>query len=344
MAERSAKQKFLRVGYIVVLLWPCFEAACWIIGARPFRQDTYEILSEPQNCIAADSLYGFGLEPGRYAVHINKGLTYTVTHDSTGKREVSRTQSSNDIGVVSFFGCSYTYGMGVNDHETFTSLVARQLPAWHIKNHAVPGFGTVQGLDQLKSMIEEGNAPDIAVFCYAGFHDQRNSMSPYYQRDLRLGYLSSSASVRENMSDSRFPYALLDHGTTSRHYLLWSEGGFWERLRMQLASVNIVLSVREQIVEQSLPMKAVTQSLFHELKDLCDANHIRVFVFGVMSNAYTRETLKELEMQGMPTYCTEVEVAHPHFNNMPFDSHPNAKAHAQMALELQSFLSPYTAK
>ena len=31
-------------------------------------------------------------------------------------------------------GCSYTYGVGVNDHEVFSNLLARELPSWHVVN------------------------------------------------------------------------------------------------------------------------------------------------------------------------------------------------------------------
>lgn len=344
MAKRIAKQKLLRIGYIVVLLWPCFEVACWIIGARPFKQEAYEIVSEPENCIIADSLQGFALRPGAYTVRINKGLSYKVRHNSFGRRSMPDAQDSIRKGTLSFFGCSYTYGMGVNDHETFPSLVAEQFPALKIENHAVPGFGTVQGLLQLKAMIEDGKAPDVVVFCYAGFHDQRNSMSPYYRRDLRLGYLSSSELIQEEMGSSRFPYATMQESNTNVKHLYWNDVGVWERLRMHLASVNLVLSVKEQIAEQSLPMKEVTQMLFCELKTLCDENNIEILVFGVMSNGYTKHTLEELTMHGIPTLCTEVELSDPKFNNMPFDSHPNDTAHELMATELQGFLSVHIAK
>ena len=65
---------------------------------------------------------GLSLNPGKFNVTINKKQKYNVTHTSDSLRT---TGSNSDIAKINIqlHGCSFTYGMGVNDEETYPFIL-----------------------------------------------------------------------------------------------------------------------------------------------------------------------------------------------------------------------------
>lgn len=93
------------------------------------------------------------------------------------------------------FGCSFSFGHGLEDEETWAWLLGKALgPAWRITNYAYKGFGAQQMLTLLEEGVvskPESNAK-AAVFLALHHHVRRND-----------GLLEASLSRR---------YALNEHG------------------------------------------------------------------------------------------------------------------------------------
>ncbi len=64
------------------------------------------------------------------------------TIDEDGKRATPLV--NNPKYYAAFLGCSYAYGMGVRDNETFIWKIAEQLPYVQCDNYGVSGYGTQQ--------------------------------------------------------------------------------------------------------------------------------------------------------------------------------------------------------
>lgn len=343
MPKRRLREKLWQAGYILLLFWPCFELACWIIGARPFRQIPYEIVSKPAGAVAADSFLGFSLRPGKYQVQINEGLKYVATHDSNGRRELGMPPGSSGPKIA-FFGCSYTYGMGVNDNETFAALTQQAFPDASVYNYAVPGYGNVQGLLQLSHLFGKEEAPNHVVFCYADFHDHRNAMSPYYKRDLRLGFLNSSENQALNMQQSRFPYARTAESMFYIRHSSWAEESFYQKMRTYSASVNETLNFIERVGTERLELPDISLAVMQRAQKMCKANGMEFYVVGLTTNASTRNMLHKLDSLGITTADISVNLQDAAYNNLPHDSHPNAKAHKEMAKRLIPLLEAHLPK
>lgn len=86
-------------------------------------------------------------------------------------------QPSEPIGRLVFYGCSFTYGVGLTDDETFPSLVQSHLPDITVENKGVSGHGTVQNYLQFRDDVRRG-AVQAAVFGLISGHRYRNLPHP----------------------------------------------------------------------------------------------------------------------------------------------------------------------
>ena len=82
---------------------------------------------------------------------------------------------------IAFYGCSFTYGAGLGDEETFCAFLQRERPDVRVLNRGVSGHGTVQNLVQLRRDIAAG-AVDAAAFAVIGDHRFRNVAHPQRMR------------------------------------------------------------------------------------------------------------------------------------------------------------------
>src|SRR3989338_8740279 len=179
-------RKFWKHSLIVlILLFPTAEIAARIIGWKALWNTDYRVSSTPSTWIRGDSTLGFQLSPGSFSITLNKGLTFQTTHLSNGTRWVNA--SKNAQQAVHFFGCSFTYGYGVNDRETFVYLLQQEFPGWHFQNFAVPGYGTAQSVLSLEETIRSGEIPKVAVLVYSAAHSERDAMAYSWRRALKIG-------------------------------------------------------------------------------------------------------------------------------------------------------------
>lgn len=116
----------------------------WPLKRGPTVRDSGVVFYE------ADGDLGYALHAGAHArsrLYDDDGTIYDVTYhvDSRGLRI---TPSSVDTGTtVAFFGCSYTFGEGLEDHETLPSAFAVATARRHrVLNLALSGYGPHQML------------------------------------------------------------------------------------------------------------------------------------------------------------------------------------------------------
>lgn len=100
---------------------------------------------------------------------------YTLTDRNRRVMPPANVDPSADLLL---FGCSFTFGFGLNDEETWPWLLAKDLgPSWRVENYAYSGFGAQQMLLYLEQkMIDPPTAPiRQAVFLAIPQHIIRNS-------------------------------------------------------------------------------------------------------------------------------------------------------------------------
>jgi hypothetical protein len=71
--------------------------------------------------------------------------------DERGARVTPDTPTSMTCKDVVFFGCSVTFGTGVNDDETLPNFVARRTPKLNVSNFGIGGYGPAHMLRAIET-------------------------------------------------------------------------------------------------------------------------------------------------------------------------------------------------
>jgi hypothetical protein len=265
-------------------------------------------------------------------------LAFKTSHGRDSLRISSYKEFADSLPQIFVMGCSYTYGWGLNDRESFSFLLQEAFPAYKMRNFGVPGYGTVQSYLQLKREIRKGNIPTAIIINYADFHADRNVLSPIYRKHLYMGYQRSNEQVSANLEIGRIPY-LAESG--DRYQLSWIS---WKQMytnwkgRESLALVNFLQEGADRIASQQVQSTAASLYVFARIRDLCEINGIRLWVSGLTCTAPTQDFLSQLQDKQIETLDIALDLSLPQFSLHPFDSHPNARAHQHYASMLQVYL------
>lgn len=328
------RKRILYYLIVILLVFPLGELAARVMGYKGVERGHYVLTSSPKNCMSPDSLLGFRLNEGTYTVTINTKLSYSVRHTKEGVRTIgSAYTASPNIG---FFGCSFTYGMGVNDTLTFASIVQQRLASRTIINYAVPGYGTIQGLLQLERLIERDSHPDTAIFCFSKLHFDRNALTPSYRKDLKIGYSMADKSLGTSMENAAFPYfseGKLKHEAWSDLYTNWP-------FRDRSALMNYMNCLLDKSRTNKINTYAETKSIFDAIIKRCSENAITLMVLFLDDSKENEKLENWLNKHGVRTARAHWGIEKINETNHPYDDHMNPSAHKRIAtIVLQEFLN-----
>ena len=156
------------------------------------------------------------------------------TTDQFSRRATPVPDSNQAEEFVLFFGCSYTFGLGVEDYETLPAVFGATVPHYRPYNYAFPGYGTQHMLTKLRKGISPSEVEEkrgILVYIYLeDIHETRviGSMYvankfgrrfPYYEMDSG-GALHRKGTMTTGRPVLSFIYPLLGKSQLVRYYKL----------------------------------------------------------------------------------------------------------------------------
>ena len=272
----------------------------------------------------ADPALGYGMLPGRFTVRFPTGDAFTLTNgeDSLRRSRPAGQASPAEAPALWIFGCSFSYGWGVDDEDVYAWHLQEALPRWDVTNFSVNGYGTLQSLLQLEEALDERPAPAVVVLAYAAFHDARNTF--LRERRKRVAPFSALGPLVQ-------PFARLDPDD-------------W--LQVQMADVTyregpgIRWSALAHTAEQrwndwesrQVDSARVTEVLIARFVRTARAAGARVIVAGIAGRF--ESVLTNAQAAGAEPLMLAVDLSAPGMRNPPPDGHPSPRAHRRYAQRL----------
>jgi hypothetical protein len=328
------KKTVLWVLYIIVLIPICLELALRVISAKPYIQTDYHIEVSPPNAFTGHDSMGIALNPGTYDIVLNRKVEFQTTHTFGGQRLTTGSDSIEGRPEIALLGCSFTYGYGVNDPETFASILQKKYPNLHFNNHGVIGYGSLQSYFQLESMLRQGTAPEVVILNFASDHFERNALTKKFRRAMKIGFDRSMETAREIMRSSRFPY--LRDPESAVEFEPWDELYADWKWRDKLASVNWIQTQSDRLSDRSRDLVEISAVVIERINILCRENDIRFVVVLLDEDQRIRRLENRLRDQNIEVVKVGFDFNSPEFTNLPFDIHPNQKGHKLIASKIEN--------
>lgn len=319
------------------------EIGLRLFGFGTFQLPDFSMNSTPNRHIQPDDELGVRLNPGTFEVTLNKKLKYTATHLKNGQRTCgTNTIDSTKQLTVAFYGCSFTYGTGVNDWEVYPYLLQKKHPNLKIENRAVPGYGQAQILVNLEKELSSAEKPDVLVINYLSFHNERNTLNASYCQKLRMGY---EITKRDDIGIARFkcayPFGVIENEKLKLDQLSIQEISSTFPFINYSASMYALQNLWDEKSVDAANDEKVTLALLDEIHEICSKYGVKLFISTMMDDAVTKRFTAHCKANSIPTIDISVDLTQKGFTNAPYDQHPSAKAHKIYAEKLSNLLDDF---
>jgi len=267
-----------------------------------------------------DPVTGYSHVPGVHEISLvgkSGTLNFRAVIDADGYRTTSpRPEAHAGQPEVWIFGCSFTWGFGLNNEKSFPWLVQTELPEFCVRNLAGHGFGDVQALLQLQHAIAQGKKlPVAAVFSYNPFHRDRNVAMPSWL----MGVWEAQRALVElkgasgDMGNRQFVRASLN-----------ADGNF----QVALVPMNPQALAAERDPDEYFRLQ-MTKIIFYRLLQLCKAHEITP-IFALQSGGPDDEVFLYAGQLGYTMVNQSLNLDEDDgykYRLRPYDTHVNELAH-----------------
>ncbi len=288
-----------------------------------FQMDN--IRMEPKALFTPDSLVGYKTDSGVYKVYYEDNTYWQATHNAKGYRITTFDTAlinhppKNHIDI---FGCSFSYGSGLMDTETYAYMLQQFLPAYKINNYSVAGYGTANIYVQLTQQIPIDSGATI-IYAYIASHDYK-------------------------VNNQRFKDMYPSREVVKKYYFLHLEDSF-KVVRVQYnykplpftrysAFLNFLEDKYLAALDDMDSKHRTTRKAISYLNKLCKAKGAR-FVFAALSDEdYSKDMLLFCSRNNIDHVDLAVNFNNPKYNLLPHDDHPNFEANKLYAQKLYAYL------
>jgi len=269
-----------------------------------------QLAKKPRDIFRAHPIVGWTLTPNRQVeVGFRPGVIQNI--DAQGNRHIPHAPPDLSAKRLAIYGCSFTYGTGLADAETYPALLQEALPSVRVINKGVGGHGSVQALLRFRADLLDQQV-DAAVFGMISDHRYRNLPHPYRMK----AHLSPDW---HRIGVEQVPHARLDR--SGKIEIVFTPT--WQPcvLRNDFA----VFLPDEHVFD------LVTIGVFQEILALADAHRVPVLI------ALLDQIDPQFNQLMIQTFCAAHDVSTPYeaaYHFQPDDLHPNALANRCFAERL----------
>lgn len=155
-------------------------------------------------------ILGWVLKPGDYSGYVKvPGQGLKRVHILEGGSRAVSAQPVKGKPRILALGCSYLFGWGLSDQETFLYKIQSSFQRFEFVNDGTPGYGTYQSLLRLEDELKVAEKPKAAIYFWTDTHDVRNEGWPQWLKLLRRHGQEKCAAA---------PYVRLDEKGNLKHF------------------------------------------------------------------------------------------------------------------------------
>lgn len=261
------------------------------------------------------------------------GIDYDVTYrlDAHGLRATREPSTGPVQGCMVFFGCSFTFGDGVNDDETLPSQVVEKTGGrYRAVNFGIGGSGAHQVLAQLESGLVDAKSdctPTRALYSAIPHHVYRAAgKPPKYNFGPRYVRESDGRVVRSGRIEDARGQSLIEQSPLLSQLLkshIYQQILDWPRVTpADVATYVAIVQAADQLFRRQFPGASFEVLLWDDVP------------YG--ETALYEQVREELRRGGLQVYLVP-EILQGYredrsrYQLSPRDRHPNALAYAGLA-------------
>lgn len=248
------------------------------------------------------------------------------TTDSFGRRNTPQGNDESFDRFLLFFGCSQTFGLGLNDNETLPAFVAERMKGTRCYNYGVPGYGPHNMLAKLEKngiRKEVAEKKGALIFQFIDSHIERIAGAPQYYDSFSHPYYS----LDKNGALKHQGNFLTGRPYKTMLYRILGRAGLLSPFGMELG-----FTPREKHYR-------LTEAIFNEarlkFKEKFGSDEFYVLIFPDKKSSITRNMTERLERSEVRclNYLDLFDGTLDKYQ-IPNDGHPNALADLLMAKQI----------
>ncbi len=230
------------------------------------------------------------------------------------RSNIKNYSSQYNKNIIGYFGCSITYGHGLNNEKTFSHKLFEKTKDFDYLNFAVPGHSTYQSLLKLKNKIKEIKFKKIVL----GIHkdlERRNTCSISWTK------------IINNYWAIPFKLNLLKYNLEFKPKKRFNLKFF----NLQLVKLinNILNSIIFSIGSSKKIQKETMKEILREFKEICSKNNIELIIICLDNYNEIYDFLSENSFNWTTSNINlneKDEKGKFKWQLLPWDNHPNEMA------------------
>lgn len=306
-----------------------------IAGYQPYESAHIVPLTHCSQLASPHPQLGFIYNPGHHVCQLN-GLQFSVNIGPDSFRVASDLANKHRLSI-GLYGCSVTWGQGLDDTATMAWKLQELMPDATIRNYGIGAGSNVQSLVLLQQQIQLGRPPAVVVLNYASFHNMRNVMNKTWRTVWRQMLIGNTP----QHTSGNIPYARLTDQSLQLYYYTYSD--IYRTLYIGSsfsALVKLINNTLETAKDLNIDEESVSLAVLNKMKETCESHHIRFIINGIYNDQQTQNVIKACHRQGIETYQISTDLRQSEYTLHPIDNHPNGNANTLVAQHLYHILSP----
>lgn len=264
-------------------------------------------------------------------------LKYSVKKRQNGSRYAGA-QLIENLPSINLYGCSFTFGIGLNDTQTCAFYLQKGITKYNINNFGIAGAGMVDIYDKIISTIDSNTK--VIIINYAYFQTDRMPNSRFYSKMKRTGGM-------DDYLDFMNSYITINYYSFSKNDNLVRNEMFFPKYRIlplqkQLALINFLDDCYSKKYERwKLDKLKISYFLLKDIFYRCKQKHIELIISNIDGSKNTNDDLIYFSSIGIRIVDFKVDNSELKYNLLPLDGHPNELANKLFAKKIISEVKNY---